>query len=104
MPIQIDNAGRTFASKRAFVEHCQSILHREPMGTEITGEDRKFVEAIFLGRSDKMAECKGRRIVRFLRKMHRHNTPCFFAELEDGTLLDFSFMKFKNSYLKPIRS
>jgi hypothetical protein len=33
--------------------------------------------------------------------MHRHNTPCFFAELDDGSLVDISFMKFINMYPHP---
>lgn len=98
MPIPITIAGRTFATKEAFIEHCQVILHREEPDTDISGDDANFVEAVLFARPDKVAELSGRRVVRYLRKMHRHNTPCFFAELEDSTLLDFSYMKFVNAY------
>lgn len=101
MRILVTVAGLTFTSKQAFIEHCRAILHRDAFDTEIAGEDAGFVAAILLGRPDKVAECRGRLVVRYLRKMHRHNTPCFFAELDDGTLLDFSFMKFINAYTEP---
>lgn len=104
MPILVTVAGLMFTSKRAFIEHCQVILHRDSPETEIIGEDADFAAAILLGRPDKVAQCRGRRVARYLRKIHRYNTPCFFAELDDGTLVDFSFMKFINAYPKPTAS
>ncbi|RLP25783.1 DUF3223 domain-containing protein [Mesorhizobium sp. YM1C-6-2] len=101
MPISIAIAGMTFTSKEAFIDHCRAILYRSPLETEIVGDDREFVDAILHARPDKLAEMAGRRPVRYLRKMHRHNTPSFFVELDDGRLLDFSFMKFVNAYPRP---
>lgn len=101
MPISVTLAGRTFTSKQAFIEHCRAILHRDAFDTEIAGEDARFVAAILLRRPDKVAECRGRRVVQYLRKMHRHSTPCFFAELDDGALVDLSFMKFINAFPEP---
>ena len=98
MGIEIVIGGVTFPTKEAAKEQYRSILYRDEWGTEITGEDAVFVEALLYARPDKVAELAGRKVVRYLRKMHRHNTPCFFAELDDGSLLDISYMKFINAY------
>lgn len=87
-----------FASKSEFIDRFQAILHRDELDTEIEGDDVKLVEALLYARPDKAAELGDRKVVRYLRKMHRHNTPCLFAELDDGDLLDISFMKFINAY------
>lgn len=86
-----------FPSQKVYILACQEVLHRDELNTEIVGEDRLFVEAIFNAREDKLAEVGDQKVIRFLRKMHRHNTPCFFAELDNGTLIDFSFMKLVRS-------
>jgi hypothetical protein len=96
--IEIQLGGVSFPSKGAAIEHCKAILYRGELGSVINGEDAQFVEALFYARPDKVGELGGREIVRYLRKMHRHNTPCFFAELEDGSLLDFSCMRLINAY------
>ena len=98
MGIKFEIGGVLFPTKKAAKERCRTILHRDKMDTEITGEDAVFVEALLYARPDKVAELAGRKVVRYLRKMHRHNTPCFFAELDDGSLLDISYMKFINAY------
>jgi hypothetical protein len=98
MGIEIVVGGVPFQTKEAAVAHCRAILHRDKLDTEITGEDAAFVEALLYARPDKVAELAGRKVMRYLRKMHRHNTPCFFAELDDGSLLDISFMKLINVY------
>lgn len=98
MGIKLEIGGVAFPTKEAFIAHCRAILYRNMMDTEITGEDAVFVEALLYARPDKVAELAGRKVVRYLRKMHRHNTPCFFAELDDGSLLDISYMKFINAY------
>lgn len=87
-----------FETKEAAIAHCRVILHSDALDTEIMGDDAVFVEAVLHARPDKLAELGDRKIVRYLRKMHRHNTPCFFAELDDKTFLDISFMKLINSY------
>jgi hypothetical protein len=102
MDNQIIIGGIRFNSKADAIAQCRAILYRDKMGTEILGEDRVFVSNLLKARPDKLKELRGRTIVRFLRKMHRHNTPCFFAELDDGTLLDFSFMKVINAYPEPV--
>lgn len=91
----------SFPTKQAAIVHCQAILYRNVLDTEITGDDAAFVEALLHARPDKMVELAGRKVVRYLRKMHRRNTPCFFAELDDGALLDISFMKFIKTYSGP---
>ncbi|MDX0806572.1 DUF3223 domain-containing protein [Sinorhizobium medicae] len=88
---------KTFRTRQDAIAHCQAILHREQLETEIEGEDTDFVRAVLNLRKDKMQEIGPRTVVRFLRKMHRHNTPCFFAELSDGSFIDFSFMKAINT-------
>lgn len=98
MGIEIVIGDQFFPSKEAAIAHCQAILHRHKMDTEITGDDAAFVEALLHARPDKVAELGKRKVVRYLRKMHMRNTPCFFAELDDGSLLDISFMKFINAY------
>lgn len=98
MGIEIIIGGVVFHTKEAAVAHCRSVLYRDKLNTEITGEDAAFVKALLYARPDKVAELAGRTVVRYLRKMHRHNTPCFVAELDDGSLLDISFMKFINAY------
>lgn len=101
MGMQIVIGGVTFPTKEAAIMHCRMILHREDWDTEVTGDDAAFVEALLYARPDKVAELAGRKIVRYLRKIHRHNTPCFFAELDDGSLLDISFMKLVKAYPRP---
>ncbi|RWE30482.1 DUF3223 domain-containing protein [Mesorhizobium sp.] len=98
MGIEIVIGDISFPTKEAAIAHCRAILHRSSLDTEITGNDASFVEALLYARPDKVAELAGRKVVRYLRKMHWHNTPCFFAELDDGSLLDISFMKFINAY------
>lgn len=87
-----------FPSKTAAIKAFREVLHRDASETEIVGGDADLVKALFFARSDKVAELKNRKIVRFSRRVHPHNTPCFFAELDDGSLLDFSFMKFINGH------
>lgn len=88
---------KTFRTKDEATAHCQAVLYRQPLETSIEGEDAEFVRAVFALRRDKVAELGARTIVRFLRKKHRRNTPGFFAELSDGSFLDFSFMKVINA-------
>lgn len=99
MGIVVSVGGVSFPSKAGFIRHCQAILHKEEDDSEIVGEDAAFVDAILKGRPDKIAEIGPRKVVRYLRKHHRHcNTPCFFAELDDVSILDFSFKKFIAAY------
>lgn len=95
MPYKIGS--KSFRTKEDAIRHCRRILYMHPMETEIEGEDAAFVRAVFDLRKDKVAALGTRTVVRFLRKMHRHNTPGFFAELSDGSFLDFSFMKAINT-------
>ncbi|MDX0440632.1 DUF3223 domain-containing protein [Sinorhizobium medicae] len=87
----------TFQTKDEAVEHCRAILYRQPMDTAIEDDYAEFVSAVFQLRHDKVAELAGRTVIRFLRKKHRYPSLCFFAELSDGSLLDFSFRKVINS-------
>lgn len=98
MPLPIVIGPMRFASKEECKSHFQAILYRDKMDTEITGDDAVSVEALLFARPDKVEELGDRSVIRYVRKIHRHNTPCFFAELDDGSLLDISFMKFINAY------
>ncbi|MEF2549413.1 DUF3223 domain-containing protein [Aurantimonas sp. E1-2-R+4] len=98
MPIRITLGKESFNSKSAAIRRCQEILHASSGGIEIVGDDALVVAAVLAMRSDKTAEIGGRSIERFLRQKHAFPTPCFYAELEDGTLLDFSFMKAIKAY------
>lgn len=93
--------GMEFASKQALIAQFREILYRDKLDTEIVGDDAKFVEALLHNRPDKVAELGERKVVRYLRMMHRHNTPGLFAELDDGAMLDISFMKFISAYPEP---
>lgn len=98
MQVEVIIGQLTFPTKEAAISHFREILYRDKLDTVIEGDDAESVEALLRARVDKVAELEERTVVRYLRKMHRHNTPCFFAELDDGTLLDVSFMKFINAY------
>ena len=98
MRIPITIGDLSFPSKDAATAHCKEILYRGELGSEITGSDADFVEALLYARPDKVTGMAGRTVVRYLRKMHPYNTPCFCAELDDGSLLDFSYMKFIKAY------
>lgn len=83
----------SFRTKKDIITSCSKILHKKPIGSVIDVQDEEFVRNIFRLRKDKVAELASREVVRFLVKMHRHNTPSFFAELSDGSFMDFSFNK-----------
>lgn len=91
MPYTIGS--HSFATKEEAIQRCRTILHASEWDTVIEGDDAAFVRSLYEMRADKVAEAGLRTVVRFLRKIHRRNTPCFFAELSDGTLQDVSFMK-----------
>lgn len=90
-PVVIGGIG--FPSKAAALRHCREILYRHEPGSEITGSDASFVMCLLQARAEKLAKIGDRAVVRFIRLVHRHNTECFFAELDDGTILDISFYK-----------
>jgi hypothetical protein len=85
--------GVRYPTKAAAHEECRRILYGGPPGSQIIGADEEFAMSLLRARRDKIAEIGTRAIVRLIRLKHRHNTPCFAAELEDGTRLDFSFYK-----------
>lgn len=87
-PLTID--GRYFPTQSFAVEHAQATLYRDVLGSQVQGADERFVRALFLGRQGKLAELRGREIAKVWRKSNRYGTTCFFIELEDGTLVDFS--------------
>ncbi|WP_298963569.1 DUF3223 domain-containing protein [uncultured Roseibium sp.] len=98
MGIVVEIGGMSFPSKKALKLKCREILRKDEQGTEITGDDAKIVDAILKGRPDKLAEIGSKKVVRYLRIKHPHNTPCFSAELDDGSIIHFSFMKFITAY------
>ncbi|WP_434054902.1 MAG: DUF3223 domain-containing protein [Roseibium sp.] len=104
MGIVVEIGGMSFPTKTAFIEHCQAILRKAEDNSEIVGEDATFVEAVLKARPEKVEEIGTRTATRYLRIKHRHNTSCFAAELDDGSLVHFSFMKFINAYPKPTGS
>jgi hypothetical protein len=88
-------AGIAFRSQEAAIRHCRAILYGGEAGSEITGEDADFVEGLFCARADKLVNLHGLNVIRYLRNTQPgpfKQTLCFWAELEDGTLVDFSFM------------
>ena len=101
MPIEITIGNITFPSKAAVIKHCTAILRRDELDSEIVGDDAHFVDGLLRQRPDKMRELADRTVVRFIRKKHPHNTPCFCAKLSDGSYLHFSFMKMIKAYPKP---
>lgn len=101
MAIEVIIGNMTFPTKDAATAHFRAILYRDVLDTVVEGDDAKSVQALLHARPEKVAELEGRTVVRYLRKMHRHNTPCFFAELNDGTLMDVSFRKFIDAYRHP---
>jgi hypothetical protein len=91
-------AGIPFASQTAAIARARLILYAGQPGSEITGVDTEFVEALLFARPDKVTELRGRKVSRYLRdwqpKEHadRQWNLCFWAALEDGPPIDFSFM------------
>ena len=95
MPKPVTIAGMAFPSEQAAIRHCREILDRDQPGTEVTGPDAEFVEALFCVRADKLLNLHGLNVIRYLRDTEPgplSRTLCFWAELEDGTLVDFSFV------------
>jgi hypothetical protein len=89
-------AGIAFSGQAAAIRHCREILYRDQPGTEITGPDVQVVEALLCARADKLLDLQGLNVIRYLRNTQPgpfKRTLCFWAELEDGTLVDFSFKK-----------
>lgn len=92
-------AGIAFPTMGAAITHAQTILYAGPPGTEITGSDAEFVEALLGARADKLLDLQGMNVIRYLRDWQdqtiaeRDWTVCFWAELEDGTRVHFSFKK-----------
>ena len=101
MPIEIIIGNIPFPSKTTAIKFCRKILYDGELGSEIVGDDARFVDGLFRQRPDKDKELGDRTVIRYLRARHPHNTSCFVAELSDGSLLDFSFMKLINAYPKP---
>lgn len=97
MPFKIILGKESFNSKAAAIRRCQEILNAAG-GDEIVGDDALVVAAVLAMRRDKIAEIGDRTIKRFLRQKHAFPTRCFYAELGDGTLVDFSFMKAIKAY------
>ena len=89
----------TFPTKEAAKAAFQAVLYRDELDTEIVGDDARLAEALLCSRPEKLREIGDRTVVRFSRKAHRnHSTPCIFAELDDGTVLDISFTKLINAF------
>jgi hypothetical protein len=82
-----------FDSRAAFRRKAKEVLNSEVSGTLISGEHHDFLDAIFSARPDKVALLDGRKRVAYWRKVHKFRTVSFHAELDDGALLDFSYMK-----------
>lgn len=97
MPKPLTIAGIRFPSQRAAEAHCRDILYAGAPGTEITGADAEFVEALFCVRPDKVLDLWDRNVIRYLRDWQPEEystnrwSMCFWAELDDGARIDFSF-------------
>lgn len=96
MPKPITIATTRFRSIAAARERCRKILSGGRPGTEVIGDDAEFLKALLDARPDKIAEIGARQIVRFWRDVQPGpftQTRCFYAELDDGSRVDFSFEK-----------
>jgi hypothetical protein len=93
MPIPFHIGPYRYSSKAAANCELTALLHSVPDNGEYLGEARRLVEAVFMARTDKVALLGSRTIIRFRRGRNAYNTPCFYADLDDGSTLDFSFMK-----------
>lgn len=94
MPKPITIAKIRFDTRKAALEHCQEVLYRDELGTQVLGKDAEFLRALLKARPDKVAEIGARKVVRLWRDVQPgpfEQTRCFYAELDDGTRLDFSF-------------
>lgn len=99
MPRPLRIAGRLYASKADAIREARRVLHDGVAGSEIAKSDEEFVEALLSARADKMLDLHGLNVVRYERNWQdvsvadRTWTMCFWAILEDGSRVDFSFMK-----------
>jgi len=85
-----------FDSQRAAIEHARRILYDGQPGTRIADSDVPFVEALLCARADKTLDLHGLNVIAYCRDWQDgpiKRTICFWAVLEDGTHVDFSFMK-----------
>jgi hypothetical protein len=88
--------GLSFATKAEIQAHARAVLYTGPTGSVVDGEDFPFVNALFHARSDKLAELNGLVVVAYWRDLQDgpiKRTACFWAELENGKRIDFSFKK-----------
>lgn len=95
-PIPMTIADIAFPSRGAASAHCSKILNAGPINSSVTGDDHRFVNELWLNRPDKLAEFRGKRVVRFERRYREGKekwTRCFWAIFEDGSATDFSFGK-----------
>jgi hypothetical protein len=93
-------AGVEFQTKGDAIKRCRAILYRGGRGSEVVGDDSKFVGALLAARPDKLAEIGTRKIVRYWRDTQPgplERTRCFWAELDDGEHIDFSLYKAVNN-------
>lgn len=99
MPKSVKIAGMFYPSLNAAIHEARRILHDGAPGSEVKVEDVDFVEALLCARADKMLDLHGLTVIRFERNWQdtaiadRTWTICFWAILEDGSRVDFSFMK-----------
>jgi len=97
MPKQVTIAGILFASQVAGERHAQDILYADEMGTPVDSQHWPFLQQLLFARPAKVAELSGRKVIGFVRdrQPHEHShkvwTENFWAVLEDGGRLDFSF-------------
>ncbi len=89
-------AGVRFATRGDAEKRCRQILNGGSINSRVEGPDHMFVYDLWLSRPDKLAKAGGRKVVEFKRNYRdsKENwTRCFWAVLEDGTEIDFSFKK-----------
>lgn len=94
MPKPLTIAGIAFPDVAAANKHCRRILYADRPGTNITGVDAMFVEALLMVRADKLLDLQGMNVLRYYRGWQPGSLEgprCFVAELEDGTRVDFGF-------------
>lgn len=99
MPKPANIAGIAFKSQAAAERYAQAIRDANEVGSTIPDEHVPFVEALLTVRPVELALVRGRSVVRYYvdwqppehSGVGREWTRCFWAELDDGTRIHFSF-------------
>lgn len=91
MAKSVNLANRSFATKKAAVQHFRDILNRYESFTPISGDDLLDVSALLAAHPD-AAEKAGVGIAHFfVHDSPDHPTRCFWVQRVDGSCIAFSY-------------